>query len=323
MQHSPMDAETTVIIDTDPGLDDALALILALRCRKLDIRAVTVVAGNVPLQACTANALRIIEAAGADPAPAVFPGCATPLSDPAARAEHVHGGDGLGGAAGKFPVRRLRAEATHAADRMVSLARELGPQLTLISLGPLTNVATALRKDAAAMSRVRRLVVMGGSADGRGNATPVAEFNFFSDPAAARAVVRSSLPVVLVGLNVTEQAILPRRRFRRRLGGMADGKLRRFLAACSEPYFDFCRKQEGNDGGCALHDPLAVAAAIQPDLLRTEPLACDVVDSPGLTRGMLLTGGRVQERPAQPIRVATAVDAARFVDLFLDIVCSG
>ncbi len=317
-----MDATTTVIIDTDPGLDDVLALILALRCPTLDIRAVTVVAGNVPLQACTANALRTMEAASAGPAPPVFPGCASPLSAPAARAEHVHGGDGLGGASSRFPVRRLRPESTHAADRMVSLARELGPELTLVSLGPLTNVAAALRKDAAAMSRIRKLVVMGGSADGRGNATPVAEFNFFSDPAAARAVVRSALPVVLVGLNVTEQALLPRRRFQRRLVGMADGKLRRFLAACSEPYFDFCRKHEGDVGGCALHDPLAVAAAIEPDLLQTETMACDVVDSPGLTRGMVLTGSRVHEPPAHPIRVATAVDAPRFVDLFLDTVCS-
>ncbi len=315
-----MSDSRTVLVDTDPGLDDALALILALRSPLLDVRAITVVAGNVPLASCTSNALRILEAVGEDPPPPVYEGCSRPLSVPVARAEHVHGSDGIGGAASRFPVRRLAPRGEHAVDAMLDLARTVGNDLTVISLGPLTNVATALRKDPDAMGGIRELIIMGGSADGRGNVTRTAEFNFYSDPRAARAVVRSGLPVLVVGLNVTERALLPRARFNDEVAEMTREPLRSFLAIATPPYFDFSRKVRNFDG-CAMHDPLAVAVAIQPDLIEADRLVCDVVDTQGLTRGAMLMDRRLDDQAAPPIRVATAVDTPRFVDLFLETVC--
>ena len=310
-----------VVIDTDPGLDDALALILAVRSPDLDVRAITVVAGNVPLAIGSSNVLRILEVLGPAPAPPVFEGCKIPLSPPVSRAEHVHGTDGLGGASRSFPVRCLKVERRHAADQMIDLARRLGKDLTVVALGPLTNVATAVQRDATAMAGIGELVVMGGSADSRGNATAVAEFNFYSDPSAARLVVRSGLPVTLVGLNVTQQTLLPRSRFNESLHAMHQGPLRSFLAAVGRPYFNFCRKEQASDA-CAMHDPLAVGAAIRPDLIRAEPMRCDVVETQGLTRGMTLVDQVRRDAEVPPVRVATEVASRKFIELFLATACA-
>lgn len=309
-----------VLIDTDPGLDDALALVLALRTASLDVQAITVVSGNVPLPACTANVLRILETLEAESPPEVFEGCAEPLSSRVARAEHVHGTDGLGGVSQSYPVLRLRPANGHAADAIVELARRGRGALTLIALGPLTNVAVALERDAAAMAGLREIIVMGGSLDGRGNATPNAEFNFYSDPAAARTVVRSGLPVTLVGLNATEQARLPRSRFDRCLKMMKPSRLRQFVADVGGRYFDFCAKRR-NSEACVLHDPLAVAAAIHPELIDTERVACDVVDWPGLTRGLMTVDREAMDQSPSSVRVATAVRTESFLEFFLETLC--
>ncbi len=318
-----MPAPKPVLIDTDPGLDDLLALALALRSPALDVRAVTVVAGNVSVDACTANALRILEAMDSDPPP-VFRGCVESLSPPVTRAGHVHGEDGLGGASRAWPVQCLQVESAHAADAIPEMARRHAGTLTLIALGPLTNVATALQRDSDGMANLREIIVMGGSGDGRGNVTPRAEFNFYADPQAARAVIRSGLPVTLVGLNVTEQALLSRERFHRRLAAMQEGNLRRLLFDATGPYFDFARQRRGRDA-CPLHDPLAVAAAIQPDLVRTQPMLCDVADEPGATRGMMTAqaadGVLEQVSNASVAQVAMEISVEPFLDLFLNTVC--
>ena len=194
----------------------------------------------------------------------------------------------MGGVSDRYPIGDRTTEDGHAADAMVELALRWGGDLTIIALGPLTNVAVALERDAAAMRSIRELVVMGGSADGNGNVTPAAEFNFFSDPVAADTVLRSGLPVTVVGLNVTEQARLSRARFEARLHAMPAGPLNSYLGDISSPYFDFCRKESGVDA-CALHDPLAVAVAISPDLVKCETMTCKVVTSQGLARGAMIS----------------------------------
>lgn len=315
-----MNGPQPALIDTDPGLDDALALAFALRSSALDVHAITVVAGNVPLSICTANALRVLEVFAADDPPPVYEGCAEPLSPRVSRAEHVHAADGIGGVSGAYPIRRLRPAGGHAANATIELARRHCGDLILIALGPLTNVAVALQRDPQAMLGIREVVVMGGSIDGTGNATPHAEFNFYSDPIAAREVLRSGLPVTLVGLNVTASALLPRARFDARVTAMKPGLQRQFLRDVARPYFDFCNKEQGRDA-CALHDPLAVAAAVDPEVVRTQKIRCDVVASQGITRGQLVAerdGGRSD---VTPVRVATEVDGERFHDLFLDTVC--
>lgn len=306
-----------VVIDTDPGLDDALALLLALCSRALDVRAITTVAGNVPLERCTENALRVLEVLGTRLAPPVYAGSATPLSPPVARAEYVHGADGVGGFAAKYPVRHLRPEKAHAVDALVELARQHPNALTLVALGPLTNIAAACRLDPESMATIREVVVLGGSADGRGNATPHAEFNFYADAIAAQEVVKSGLPVTLVGLSVTESAPLSRQRYYERVDGMPPSPVRQFLGDIGGSFFDFCRRHRGVDA-CPLHDPLAVAATIDRSLVRTKALACYVDDAQGLTRGKLVAGA---ERDGTVVEVASEVDKAAFHELFLGTVC--
>ena len=313
-----MPASKPVLIDTDPGLDDLLALVLALRSPVLDVRAITVVAGNVSVDACTANALRILEAAGVEPPP-VFRGCAEPISPPVTRAEHVHGADGIGGVSEAWPVQHLQTENAHAVEAILDLARRHPGELTLITLGPLTNVAMALERDPAALANIREIVVMGGSGDGRGNVTSRAEFNFYADPYAARAVIRSGLPVTVVGLNVTEQTLLSRARFHERLASMEEGKLRRFLFDATGPYFDFAMQRRGRDA-CPLHDPLAVGAAMDPSLIRTQRMVCEVVDEQGSTRGMMTAEPADSTSDAPTVQVAMEVAAERFLELFLEVV---
>ncbi len=307
-----------VLVDSDPGLDDALALIFAMRSPELDVRAITIVAGNVPLKACTGNALRILGLLNLAVPPPVFQGCAHPMSAPVARAEHVHGDDGLGGVSRNYPLGDLAPRPGHAADAMIATAREYGRDLSIIALGPLTNVATALGRDPGTMSRVREIIVMGGSLNGRGNVTPIAEFNFYSDPLAAQAVVRSGLPVTLVGLNVTERARLERARFNRSLEAMPSGPLRSFLADVARPYFRFCEDSEGSDS-CPMHDPLAVGAAVDPQMVTTRLFAVDVLTSQGPTRGMMVTDGL--EPMDSPAKVAVEVDLSRFLETFLRTLC--
>lgn len=309
-----------VLIDTDPGLDDLLALVLALRSPVLDVRAITVVAGNVSVDACTANALRILEAVEEVAPPPVFRGCAGPLSPAVTRAEHVHGGDGVGGVSEAWPVRHLQAENAHAVNAILDVARRHPGEIALIALGPLTNVAMAIEQDPAALANLREIVVMGGSGDGRGNVTSRAEFNFYSDPYAARTVIRSGLPVTVVGLNVTEKTLLSRARFHERLASMRESTLRRFLFDATRAYFDYAMQKRGRDAG-PLHDPLAVGAAMDPSLIRTQRMVCDVVDKQGPDRGMMTAEPANDITDAPTVQVAMEVSSERFLELFLEAVC--
>ena len=306
-----------VIIDTDPGIDDALALILALGSEALDVRLIATVAGNVDLDCCTANALRILEAFGGPAPPPVHPGCARPLGRRLARAKHVHGADGFSGAAERHPVRRLEASRTDAVTAILSAVRENPDEMTLIALGPLTNVASAIEVDAEAMTRLKELIVMGGSFGHESNVTAAAEFNFFADPVAARVVIQSGLPVTVVGLNVTHRAVLPRARFEALLREIPSAvPARRFLTDLTRQYFEVYKRQRGIEGAY-LHDPLAVGAAIDPQLIASRRYPCDVEIEGELTTGMLVVDTReaaVEDR--SNVRVATAVDAERFLTLF-------
>lgn len=306
-----------VIIDTDPGVDDVLALILALGSQALDVRLITTAAGNVGLDLCTANALRVLEVFGGPAPPPVHAGCTRPLDRRPARAGHIHGADGFGGVAERYPVRRLEAASADAVSAMLSAIRENPDEMTLITLGPLTNAASAIEADAETMTRLRELIVMGGSFGSESNITAAAEFNFFADPAAARIVIRSGLPVTVVGLNATHRAMLPRARFEALLGEMPrESPARRLLTDVTRQYFEIYARQRGIDGAY-LHDPLAVAAAVDPQVIETRRYPCDVETEGELTAGMLV----VDTRPSAAadgsnVKVATNVDAQRFLTLF-------
>ena len=311
-------------MDTDPGIDDALALTMALRSPRLRVEAVTVVAGNVPLAQCVTNAFRILHAAGIDNPPPVAKGCAAPLRREPVTATHVHGKDGLGDVSAllesdgrpRYPAPEESIIAVHAADLMADLVGGNPGEITVVALGPLTNVATALERAPEAMGRVRELIVMGGSVHGGGNVTPVAEFNFFADPDAAQVVVRSGLPMTLVGLDATCQARLRRETFLARANtSQAPGA--RFLRDVSKLYFDFAESR--GEMECCLHDPLAVGVAIDPSFIRAERFAADVETRGRLTSGMLVADRRGNlQRRGHDIACAVEADADRFVPFFLD-----
>ena len=190
----------SVIIDCDPGHDDALAILLA--ARHLDVRAVTAVHGNAPLHRTHANARRVLELGGLTHIP-VAAGCAGPLVREARFAPEVHGESGLGGV--DLPEPTMPLADAHATDVIIELSRSV-PDLGVLAIGPLTNVATALRRDPTLASRVTRFSIRGGSLTW-GNATPAAEFNIWADPEAAHVVFTSGVPITMVGLNVTMQSI--------------------------------------------------------------------------------------------------------------------
>jgi purine nucleosidase len=194
-----------VLIDTDPGIDDALALLLAFRSPEWRVEAVTTVAGNVPVDLATANARRLVGLAAASPVVAV--GAPRPLAGPLVTAMHVHGDDGLGGLARDLAESPVPVHPGDAADLLIACARRWAGELVVVALGPLTNLALALERDRAAIAGVRAVVAMGGSVGVGGNVTAAAEFNVFVDPEAAARVLTAGLPLTLVPLDVTSQVV--------------------------------------------------------------------------------------------------------------------
>ena len=312
-----------VAIDTDPGIDDALALMLALRSPELSVELITTVAGNVPVRQGTDNARRLLTLIAPETVPALAMGAAAPLKRRLRTARNVHGSDGLGGmsrlrtstGAPRFPVAAPRAERD-GAGRLAALARRRGRALSVVALGPLTNVAAAIRRDPEAMQRIRRLVIMGGVVRGPGNVTPCAEFNVFIDPDAAQEVIASGIPITLVPLDATRQVRLTRDFLRRRLG-RGRGAWAVALRALTR---DLLAGKAGREG-FPMHDPLAVAALIEPGLLRTETLPLRVELRGAETLGMTVADLR-RPVPPQPgwhrVDVATGVDSEAALELLAE-----
>jgi inosine-uridine nucleoside N-ribohydrolase len=268
---------TPVILDVDPGHDDAVAIMLACAAPGLELLAVTTVAGNVPLEKTTHNALRVLSLIGHTDVP-VAAGASAPLHRPLHTAENIHGESGLEGP--EIPGPSFEADARGVTAFMADTLREAPEPVTLIPTGPLTNIAAFLREYPELKERVAHISLMGGSI-GLGNTTPAAEFNVYVDPEAAREVFESGLPITMSGLDVTHQARTgpdERERLRSlgRTGGVVAGLLE-FFAGTYERIYGF--------DAPPLHDPVAVAAVLEPKVLKTRPMRVDVeCDSP-LTRG--------------------------------------
>ena len=311
-----------LIIDTDPGIDDALALLLALSSPEVKVEAVTVVGGNVGLESCVRNALLAVEASGAPAPPPVAAGAAGPLAGRPIDAAHVHGDDGLGGVAARRLPPRLERTPVPALELTLDTIERIAREVTIVALGPLTNLAVAYRASPKTFARVSRIVVMGGSLAFGGNATAAAEYNFHADPEAARVIVRSGLPVVLVGLDVTSQVLLDRELFERRAAA-STRPAAAFAREILGTYFDVAESGRGA-GGCYLHDPLAVGVALDPTLVRVERFHADIETAGELTRGALVADRRLTMRRRNPggnVEIAVEADAERFVELFLDRIC--
>ena len=294
----------TVLIDTDPGVDDALALLQAWGTPSLDVEVITTVAGNVPVEIGTLNVFRLLALRDPRPAPVVGQGAAAPLARALKTATHHHGEDGLGNL-DDWPAVRPTLAPEGAVALMLAAARRHGSRLTLIALGPLTNVARAVAADAAAMRGVGRVVAMGGAVDVAGNVTPDAEFNIHVDPDAAAAVVGAGLHLDVVPLDATRQAMLEPSALHAALAG-APARLAERVSRFTAYSFGV-----GGARGMALHDPLAVGVAADPSLTTWESARLEVGPD-GQTR---------RAAGAPNVRIARTVDTPRFLRTFLESLC--
>ncbi|HEX4426046.1 MAG TPA: nucleoside hydrolase [Terriglobales bacterium] len=270
-----------VIIDTDPGVDDAFALLLAMRSPELKIEAITPVAGNVPLELTLPNALRMVEIAGRTDIP-VAAGARTPLVRRLVTAAYAHGENGLGGAV--FPEPKTKPVAEPAAELIRQIIRKYPGEVTLITLGPLTNIAAALGSDSELAAKVKGLVMMGGSLSG-GNITPAAEFNIYVDPEAARMVFQSGIPITMVGLDVTRKTALTDDHVQTLSAGKS--AVSQAAAKIARNAIEHNRSQ-GFLIGPNMHDSLALTAFLDPSILKFDDYYVDVETNGELTAGQTL-----------------------------------
>ncbi len=270
-----------IIIDTDPGQDDAVAILMALSAPEaLEVLAITTVAGNVPLSRTTANALKVLELAGRGDIP-VFAGCARPMRHALVTAEHVHGATGLDGP--DFPAPRAAARAGHGVDALIDLLlHEPADSITLCTLGPLTNIAMALVKAPAIAPRIREIVMMAGAQFEVGNITPAADYNFYVDPEAADVVLRSGVPITMLNLDVSHQVRSTRARLDRirALGNRAGVAVAEMLTFSEA--FDI---QKYGWDGAPLHDPCVIAWLLRPELFAGRTINVRVETGSALTYG--------------------------------------
>jgi len=300
-----------IILDMDTGVDDAVAIALAAGSPELEVLAITSVAGNAPVELCTRNCLLLAELLGLDVP--VARGAAEPLGRSLLTAQEVHGMDGLGGRLGSLPTPVNRAVDEPADELLARLPREHPGEITLVTTGPLTNVASALTRDPAAVALYDRVISMGGAFRVPGNTGPVAEFNVYVDPEAAATVFGADLDVTLVPLDATTGAVLPRASLegRERTRGLAATSPGRDAAAilyrALDHYIEFQFDESGLDGGY-MHDPLAVAAAVDDGLLETEQMSVAVV-ADGEDRGRTIGDAAARGRG---VRVAFGHDDVRF-----------
>ncbi|EKF44401.1 ribosylpyrimidine nucleosidase [Nitratireductor indicus C115] len=308
-----MTAARKIIIDTDPGQDDALAILLALASPELEVLGITAVAGNVPLALTQKNARKICELAGR-PETRVFAGAARPLLRKLVTAEEVHGRTGLDGP--DLPEPRMPLQDTHAVDFIIeTLLNQAEKSVTLCPLGPLTNIALALSRAPEIAPRIREIVLMGGGFFEGGNVTPAAEFNIYVDPHAADIVLQAGIPLVMMPLDVTHKALTTRKRL---TAIRALGTPVALAAAQLLDFFErFDEEKYGTDGG-PLHDPCVIAYLIKPELFGGKSCNVSVETGSELTMGMTVVDWwRVTERPHNAL-VMRDIDADGFFALLTE-----
>ena len=300
-----------IIIDTDPGQDDAVAILLALASPdEIDVLGITAVAGNVPLALTQKNARIICELAGRTDVP-VFSGCDCPIGRTLVTAEHVHGKTGLDGPV--LPDPQMPLQDLHAVDFIIQTLREHpSGTITLCPLGPLTNIATALTKAPDIAKKIAAIVLMGGAYFEVGNITPTAEFNIYVDPEAADIVFRSGIDITVMPLDVTHKALVTKSRNDafRALGTQVGNAV-----AEMTDFFERFDKEKYGSAGAPLHDPCVTAYLIQPELFSGRYINVEIETRSELTRGMSVADWwRVTDRPANATFIGD-LDANGFFNL--------
>ena len=304
-----------IIIDTDPGIDDALALLLAFRSPELKIEAITTVSGNVSQEKANLNALKLLEFMGVKNVP-VARGAEKPLLREPMYAEEFHGVSGLGDAT--LPEPKLKSDKRSAVQLLFDKIEELDGKLTIVAIGPLTNIASALLLNAKKVEKIDELVIMGGAFQltpyGYGNATPVAEFNIWHDPLAAKIVFDSRLRIKAVGLDVTTD---PKNRLTKRVFN----NLLKANNARTRLISSLCQRLVEKFDGMSLHDPMAIAVAVDENLAETSKFRVEVETQSELTIGQTIVDKRKYSKPSEEninVEICTSIDGEKFLKMFME-----
>jgi pyrimidine-specific ribonucleoside hydrolase len=305
---------TPILLDCDPGHDDAIALLLALASPELDLLGVTTVAGNQTLEKTTANALRVLELVGRGDVP-VAAGADRPLARELFIAAYVHGETGMDGPA--LPEPQGAPVEEHAVDFLAGRILGSDRPVTLVPVGPLTNVALLLARYPEAAGNVERIVLMGGAV-AEGNVTPAAEFNIYVDPEAAWRVFTSGLPVTMIGLDVTHRALMTAAHVGRLRGA---GEVGRFVAELYDFFVGYHLRTYGHEGA-PIHDAVAVAQVLRPGIVETLHRHVDVDCESSLCRGRTVVDlwHRTGEEPNADVGVG--IDAEGFLELLCERIAS-
>ena len=285
-----------VILDCDPGLDDAVAILMALAAKEdIDLLGITAVAGNVSLRSTYRNARGLCALAGREDMP-VYVGCERAIMGSSVRAEHIHGADGISGT--PLPASTAPEQDLHAVDFIIQSCREAADKsVTICPVGPMTNVALALIMAPDITEKIEEIVFMGGVAFGPGNCTPASEFNIHADPHAAQVVLQSGVPLVMMGLDLTHQAHITDERFARihALGSEVSKAVTSMLAA----YRDIIAQRSQGSREGVLHDPCTIAYVMRPDLFKGRKMFVEVDTQAGPSLGRTVADGLdVSDQPA-------------------------
>jgi len=301
-----------ILIDADPGIDDACAILLALASPELSLEGLSIVHGNCSLEQGTINGLSILELGNAGNIP-VAKGCQLPLVQPSLLALDTHGNNGLGYA--KLPEPRGKPTRQHGCDFLIEKILSSPGEITLVAIGPLTNVAMAIRKEPRFAEAVKELIIMGGAIRHQGNATPMAEYNVYVDPHAAHIVYHSGIPMRLVPLDVTYQCILTPDDVKRL--NKINSPIPKFIDESTRFYMEF-HDEHQHILGCVINDPLALALTFAPELCDYQEHYVDVDISGGVSMGNTFADFYHHTKKPVNMKVALGVRARDFVELFLE-----
>ncbi len=301
-----------ILIDTDPGIDDSLAILLALASPELQLDGLSVVHGNCSVENALANGLGVLELAGAREVP-VARGFSLPLVQPSLLAPETHGNAGIGYA--RLPPTTAKPVEQHSVDFLIERILSAPGEMTLVCIGPLTNVAVAIRKEPRIIQAVKDVIIMGGAIRHQGNTTPLAEFNVFVDPHAAHIVYHSGMPITLVPLDVTYQCALTRADVDRLL--QVHSPITTFIADSTRFYMEYHDSYQKIEG-CIINDPLALALAFAPELCDYEEHYVDVDISGGVSMGKTFADFYHATHEPPNMKVALGVRARDFLGLFVE-----
>jgi len=301
-----------ILIDTDPGIDDALAILLALASPELTLEGLSIVHGNCSAEQATTNGLAVLELANAGHIP-LAKGCDLPLVQPSLLAPETHGNTGLGYA--KLPEPHIKPTVRHGCDFLIEQVISNPGEITLVAIGPLTNVAMAIRKEPKFAKSLKELIIMGGAIRHEGNTTALAEFNVYVDPHAAHIVFHAGIPMTLVPLDVTYQCILTAQDVERLQ--KINSPIPKFIKDTTNFYMEYHNSYQGIKG-CIINDPLALALTFAPELCDYEELPVDVDISGGVSMGKTLADFYNFDKKPANVKVALGVRARDFIELFLE-----